>query len=359
MDRYGKNIEERPQHLSTAEGNLRSAMDILQRVRELAVQGANGTLDKSQMGYIGDEVNQLLEELLTIANSKDQSGNSLFAGTLSKTTPFRTTTGRVPGGSGDMVVSVDYLGNIGQERRGDLGGREGGGEPPRQRRILGGAAADLLHRGRKPVPGARQHSTIRIDGAEIHLAPGDTRLRHRREDQRRQRAGPRARGPRHQRPGARDHAARTRSGRRTWAAAPCCRTSAILAPGGNRPPLNVAPERARVRRIDLRHGDQPPQRPLRGVDGKGRAARACAGIEDSITNLAGVLGDVGARDARLDTVAKRLAYQKPELVRFDSQERDLDMADAITQLRTLEYHARGGAVRDRARAEPARSSWIS
>ena len=60
-------------------------------------------------------------------------------------------------------------------------------------------------------------------------------------------------------------------------------------------------------------------------------------MESSITNLAGVLGDVGARDARLETTAKRLEYQQPELVRFDSQERDLDMADAITQLKTLEY----------------------
>jgi flagellar hook-associated protein 3 FlgL len=60
------------------------------------------------------------------------------------------------------------------------------------------------------------------------------------------------------------------------------------------------------------------------------------GLEDSITNLAGVLGAVGARDARLDTVAKRLDFQQPEMVRFDSQERDLDMSEAITQLRTLE-----------------------
>ncbi len=60
------------------------------------------------------------------------------------------------------------------------------------------------------------------------------------------------------------------------------------------------------------------------------------GLESSITNLAGVLGEVGARDARLDVTAKRLSFEQPELVRFDSQERDLDMAEAITQLRTLE-----------------------
>ena len=61
------------------------------------------------------------------------------------------------------------------------------------------------------------------------------------------------------------------------------------------------------------------------------------GLESSITNMAGVLGDIGARDNRLETTAKRLEYEKPVLVGFDSQERDLDMADAITQLKTLEY----------------------
>jgi flagellar hook-associated protein 3 FlgL len=110
----------------------------------------------------------------------------------------------------------------------------------------------------------------------------------------------------------------------------------ILAPGGNRPPLNVSPT-ARVfggsifdMVINLRNAL------LEGATEK-VGGSGLRGLEDSITNLAGVLGGIGARDARLDTVAKRLSYQQPELVRFDSQERDLDMADAITQLKTLEY----------------------
>ncbi len=110
----------------------------------------------------------------------------------------------------------------------------------------------------------------------------------------------------------------------------------ILAPGGDRPPLNVA-RSARVfggsifdMVINLRNALFEGS--TEKVGGAG-----LRGIEDSITNLAGVLGDIGARDSRLDTVAKRLAFQQPELVRFDSQERDLDMADAITQLKTLEF----------------------
>ncbi len=66
---YDKNVQSVRSTIATAEGDIRSAMDILQRIRELGVQGANGTLDKSQMAYVGQEVDQLLGELLNVANS--------------------------------------------------------------------------------------------------------------------------------------------------------------------------------------------------------------------------------------------------------------------------------------------------
>jgi flagellar hook-associated protein 3 FlgL len=109
----------------------------------------------------------------------------------------------------------------------------------------------------------------------------------------------------------------------------------VLATGGAHPPLNLSPS-ARVfggslfdQVISLRNALYEGSTDKVGSSG-------LRGIETSITALAGVIGDVGARDNRLDTVARRLAWQQPELVRFDSQERDLDMADAITQLKTLE-----------------------
>ncbi|MGD0727160.1 MAG: flagellar hook-associated protein 3 [Spirochaetia bacterium] len=333
-DRFGKNIESVRNTLSSGEGNLRSAMDILQRVRELAVQGANGTVDKSQMGYMGEEVDQLLGELLTIANSKDQSGNSLFAGTLSKTTPFRTTLGRVPGGSTDRVVSVDYLGNV------DRGAAE----------ISEGASVDINLPGNVAFWAEQQqiystvdagqyrvqaNSTIRIDGAEIRLAPGDTlsAIAAKINDS----AAPvRASLD----PVSNALVLSTTLPHQIWAedtgGGTVLQDLGILAPGGDHPPLNVA-RSARVfggsifdMVINLRNA-------MFEGSGEKVGGAGLRGIEDSITTLAGVLGDIGARDSRLDTVARRLAFQQPELVRFDSQERDLDMADAITQLKTLEF----------------------
>jgi flagellar hook-associated protein 3 FlgL len=332
-ERYSKNIELVRNTLSSAEGNLRSGMDILQRVRELAVQGANGTLDKSQMGYIGEEVNQLLGELLTIANTKDQSGNSLFAGTDARTTPFRTTVGRVPGGSADMVVSVDYLGNI------DRGAAEISEGAVVGVNLPGNAAFWAEQQQIYSTVNASQYrvqadSAIRIDGAEIHLAPGDTvtALIAKIND-----ANAAVRADLD--PVTNALVLSTTLPHQIWAedtgGGTVLQDLGILAPGGNRPPLNVA-RSARtfggsIFDMVMNLRDALFEGSTEKVGGSG-----LRGIESSINNLAGVLGDIGARDARLDTVAKRLAWQTPELVRFDSQERDIDVADAITQLRTLE-----------------------
>jgi flagellar hook-associated protein 3 FlgL len=333
MDRYGKNIQDVRSTLSSVEGNLRSAMDILQRVRELGVQGANGTLDKAQMGYMGDEVNQLLDEMLVIANSKDQSGNFLFAGSLSKTTPFRTTPGRVPGGSGDMVVSLDYLGNIGTNAAEISEGSQV------EVNLPGNVAFWAEQQQIYSTKDATQYrvqasSTIRIDGAEIHLAPGDTvsAVAAKIND---------ANAPIRARVDSVTNSLvlETTLPHQVWAedlnGGTVLQDLGILAPGGSRPPLNVS-QRARVfggsifdMVINLRNALYEGS--TEKVGGTG-----LRGLEDSITNLAGVLGAVGARDSRLETVAKRLEFQQPEMVRFDSQERDLDMAEAITQLRTLE-----------------------
>lgn len=50
------------------------------RLRELALQAANGTLTPAQRVGIGTEVGQLRGELLRLANSRDGAGHALFGG---------------------------------------------------------------------------------------------------------------------------------------------------------------------------------------------------------------------------------------------------------------------------------------
>ncbi len=333
-DRYSKNVETVRNRLTSAEGQMRSAMDLLQRIRELAVQGANGVLDKNQMAYIGEEIDQLLGELLSIGNSKDESGNYLFSGSLSRTEPFRLTQGRVPGGNGDVVTSVDYLGNVGRSSAEVSDGAEVGVNLPgnvffwaEQQQIYSTVDAGQYR--------VQADSTIRIDGAEIQLATGDTvsaviaKINE-------------ANAPVKARmdPVANSIVLETTLPHQLWAedigGGTVLQDLGILAPGGSAPPLNTA-RSARVfggslfdMVINLRDS-------LFEGSTEKVGSSSLRGIENALVSLAGSLAEVGARDSRLETVAKRLAWEKPELVRFDSQERGLDLADAITKLKTLEY----------------------
>lgn len=50
------------------------------RARELATQAANGTLTPAQRAGIGNELQQIRSNLLSLANSRDSAGHALFGG---------------------------------------------------------------------------------------------------------------------------------------------------------------------------------------------------------------------------------------------------------------------------------------
>jgi flagellar hook-associated protein 3 FlgL len=67
---------------------LEEASGLLQRVRELAVQAGNGTKSGSDLRTIGEEVDQLLQQMLGLANT-NKAGQFLFGGTRTDAAPFR------------------------------------------------------------------------------------------------------------------------------------------------------------------------------------------------------------------------------------------------------------------------------
>ena len=66
--------------LETQETALASVTDLLQRAGELAVQGNNGTASASDREAIAAEVDQLLGQMLALANTRDSNGEYLFGG---------------------------------------------------------------------------------------------------------------------------------------------------------------------------------------------------------------------------------------------------------------------------------------
>ncbi|MBV1817984.1 flagellin [Anaerosalibacter bizertensis] len=66
--------------IQTAEGALNEIHAMLQRMRELSVQGANGTYTEDDLKAIGDEIVQLTEQIDQISNDTEFNGKKLLNG---------------------------------------------------------------------------------------------------------------------------------------------------------------------------------------------------------------------------------------------------------------------------------------
>jgi flagellin len=76
-----KNIQDGISMVQTAEGNLDEVHSMLQRIRELAVQYKNGSMDANAQTSIQNEVNQLASEINRIGTQAQFNGTHLLNGT--------------------------------------------------------------------------------------------------------------------------------------------------------------------------------------------------------------------------------------------------------------------------------------
>ncbi|NQY25771.1 MAG: flagellar hook-associated protein FlgL [Piscirickettsiaceae bacterium] len=88
------------------EGVLQSATGMLQRIRELAVQGLNSTNTQSDRQAIAAEITQLNEQLLALSNTRDSNGDYLFSGFKSSTQPYQTIMGDYQGDEGQRNIKL-------------------------------------------------------------------------------------------------------------------------------------------------------------------------------------------------------------------------------------------------------------
>ncbi|MDR2808277.1 MAG: flagellar hook-associated protein 3 [Spirochaetaceae bacterium] len=119
LDRFEKNTLYAKDHLNQTDSYLRHTGDIMQRIREIAVRSANGVYTNEDMRYMGVEVNELLKEIVSVANALGPDGTQLFAGDKAWTEPFRAVEGTVEGGGERMIVRVEYRG-AGSSRRTEI-----------------------------------------------------------------------------------------------------------------------------------------------------------------------------------------------------------------------------------------------
>lgn len=171
--RYEENVRYTLDRSKIAEGYMRQSQDIMQRVRELAVSGANGVFSQEDTAAMAVEIDQLLAELLNIANARGPDGDFLFAGDKAKTEPFRAVSGHVQGAGQAVTTGVEYVGGIGTPQAEISEARYLPMNLPgdsvfwaERQRISGGADASAYR--------ALEAGSIYINGTEIEIRPGDT-----------------------------------------------------------------------------------------------------------------------------------------------------------------------------------------
>lgn len=125
--KYQDNITTATNRLALEETTLAAVTEIVQRVRELAVQANNqATLRSEDKLYLAQEVRQALGELLGLANTKNGDGEYLFAGSYVHTQPYPTELTTPPGYYAYQGSATERLLQIGPTRRiadGDSGAR--------------------------------------------------------------------------------------------------------------------------------------------------------------------------------------------------------------------------------------------
>ncbi len=333
-EQFSRNVDYLQGKHKITEDHVREGVDILQRIRELAVQGANGVYSPEDLRQMGAEVNQLLSQLLETANARGADGATVFSGDKTNNLPFRAVEGHVAGSGERVVTEVEYTGSIGENRAEISDGAYAVTNFPGNR-VFWAENQQLYPTVDASAYQVDRDTDIFIDGQKIPLREGDTvaAIIARINDS----AAPvKAR----QDPIRGSLVLETTTPHQLWLQdAPEGRVLqdlGILRDNASPPPRNLNPS-ARVSggsvfdmviklRDDFYRGD-----PLE-VGGRG-----LRGIDEALGGMLAALGDIGAQGKRLEFSAARLAMAIPDMKALNSMASDLDMTEAITELRLLEY----------------------
>lgn len=163
LERYRSSASVAQQHLGLEENALTSASEVLNRVRELALQANSGTQTAETRASIAQEMTARLNDLLALANSDDGQGRYLFAGAADAAPPFTL-----------AALGATYSG-AGSERLVDVGP---------QRSVAIGDSGDQVFQSLQTGNGtftvaatATNTGTVKLDNAKVFDASawdGDT-----------------------------------------------------------------------------------------------------------------------------------------------------------------------------------------
>lgn len=123
-EQYQSNINSTRQRLGLADGVLQSAVDLMHKVKDLGIQGLNGSNSPSDRIAIATEMRALNEQLAGLANTQNANGEYVFSGFNSAQPAFTETapgSGLYNYGGGSSGPRVLQISADRQMADGDLG----------------------------------------------------------------------------------------------------------------------------------------------------------------------------------------------------------------------------------------------
>ena len=318
LDRFEKNAKTLNDQYKVTEAPMQSALGIMQRLRELSVAGATGTYTASDLKKMAPEVDELLYELVQTANTVGADGTRLFAGTKSFTEPFEIVMGDIDG-AGSAVIT-DELSFMAANQAGN--------------RVFWAEKQVLFSETDARNYIVQQDSTIEVDGVNIPLIAGDNVY---------------AIMSKINSSGAAVKASldpvtngmniETTDARQLW-----LRDSGegnVLASLGlvkpqQRPPYNLA-DSVRVTGGSLFDAVIAMRNAMYAGDNESLGGKVLGSVDSAIDNLSARLAENGSRYERAEAALARLNTQIPNVTGADSRESDLDLTQAITDLKMYEY----------------------
>jgi len=178
IDQFLKNIDETKSRLDEVDTSIQSTLKIFQRLRVLTVQGANGIYSSfERKEAAATEINELLEQLVAVANTKGATGRAIFGGfktgTEDQPNPFvpvyQTLTA---GNQGDAMIGVEYRGNTGLVKR-ELSKGEYVEVNIPGNQVFWATNQILTSNRDMSAYTASSNQVIRIDGTELNISAGD------------------------------------------------------------------------------------------------------------------------------------------------------------------------------------------
>lgn len=332
LDRYSENLEYGINNYRVTEGHMRQAVDIMQEIRSIAIQGANGTYSQEDTRHMARHVDELLGALIETANAKNAEGVSVFAGDRSRSTPFKAIEGNIPAYGGRVITEVSYQGSIGIKQTEISDGNYMDMNFPGNRVFW--AENQAIYSGRDTSDYVlSEDAIISLDAVEIPLRQGDN-VYSIMSAINRSEAAVKARLD----PVTNALVLETTSPHQIWLkdeSGQVLSDLGILKDDETPPPGNLNPA-AKVFGGSLFDSVIRLRNELFAGDQIDIGGAALGGIDQAMNNLLSELGSLGAKTERMEFTYQRVSQEIPDTTRWYSAAVDVDMTEMITRLKTLE-----------------------